>query len=181
MHALSACVSPSLLVSLSWVDTSVPGSHLPCTLNTWHSPLAMGVHSLLCLQQTLTDTPLGPRTLRKGGRSTRWELLNGFGSPDHASPGGSGSFRLSGPPSSSSLGLLGVSYTSIALALQAPSPTEWHLALEGEGESVPGCWLAWLGGCGDWQRATPSLTAWVFPEWLLLHEHFSGHPPLPFS
>lgn len=97
-------------------------------------------------------------------------------------PGGSGSFRLSGPPSSGSLGLLGVSDTSIALALQPPSPTEWHLALGGRGgRAVPGCWLAWLGGCGDWQKGTPSLTAWVFPEWLLLHGHFSGQPPLPFS
>lgn len=56
-------------------------------------------------------------------------------------PGGSGSFRLSRPPSSGSLGLLGVSYTSIALALQPPSPTEWHLALVGGGGEKGCTWL----------------------------------------
>lgn len=50
-------------------------------------------------------------------------------------PGGSGSFRQSGPPASGSLGLSGGSYTSTALALHppTPSPTEWHLALGSEG------------------------------------------------
>lgn len=45
---------------------------MSCALTPGTAPLAMGVHGLWCLQQTLPGTPLRPRTLRSGGGSTRW-------------------------------------------------------------------------------------------------------------